>query len=290
LNPARLLKATAFAADKHRSQRRKDAEASPYINHPIAVATVLAVEGKVFDEVTLLAAALHDTVEDTQTTFGELEEHFGPEVAGLVRELRDDKSLGKDERKRLQIEHASQTSSRAKQLKIADKICNIRDITVSPPADWSLDRRSKYLTWSEEVVAGCRAVNAKLDQAFDKAITQAREVLNLKPKVIGKQEIVLQVGAEGGNLTLHGSRTASGWQFSLSVCDSSPLMVDEGEPASRHTSSCVTSWADAVVSLDKYPWAKLYPLAVHPDFSEQVWKDVESRLHQAGRDQRSLDQ
>ena len=177
MNPAQLLKAIAFAADKHSRQRRKDAEASPYINHPIAVATVLAAEGEVSDEVTLLAAALHDTVEDTQTTFVELEEHFGPEVTGLVRELTDDKSLDKMERKRLQIEHAAQASSRAKQLKIADKICNIRDITVSPPADWSLERRRKYLTWSEEVVAGCRHVNSKLDQAFDQAIAQAREVL-----------------------------------------------------------------------------------------------------------------
>jgi HD domain len=89
LNPTQLLKAIAFAADKHRHQRRKDAEASPYINHPIAVATVLAAEGDVSDEVTLIAAALHDTVEDTQTTFIELEKHFGPEVAGLVRELTD---------------------------------------------------------------------------------------------------------------------------------------------------------------------------------------------------------
>jgi guanosine-3',5'-bis(diphosphate) 3'-pyrophosphohydrolase len=181
LDPARLLKAISFAADKHSRQRRKDVEASPFINHPIAVATVLAIEGEVSDEVTLLAAALHDTVEDTKTTFEELEEHFGLEVAGLVRELTDDKSLEKAERKRLQIEHARESSARAKQLKIADKICNIRDITVSPPADWSLERRSEYLQWSEKVVAGCRHVNAKLDQAFDQAIARARELLRLNP-------------------------------------------------------------------------------------------------------------
>jgi guanosine-3',5'-bis(diphosphate) 3'-pyrophosphohydrolase len=181
LDPARLLKAISFAADKHSRQRRKDVEASPYINHPIAVGTVLAAEGEVCDEFTLLAAALHDTVEDTKTTFEELEEHFGFEVAGLVRELTDDKSLGKMERKRLQIEHARESSDRAKQLKIADKICNIRDITVSPPADWSLERRNEYLQWSEEVVAGCRHVNAKLDQAFDEAIARARELLRIDP-------------------------------------------------------------------------------------------------------------
>jgi len=178
LNPAQLLEALAFAADKHRRQRRKDLEASPYINHPIAVATVLATEGEVSDGVTLIAAALHDTVEDTETTFAELEERFGSEVAGLVREMTDDKSIDKLERKRLQIEHAAQSSGRAKQLKIADKICNIRDITVRPPADWPPERRSEYLAWAENVVAGCRHVNAKLDQAFDQAIDQARELLN----------------------------------------------------------------------------------------------------------------
>ena len=177
MNPAHLLKAIAFAAEKHSGQRRKDVEASPYINHPIAVATVLATEGEVSDEVIFLAAALHDTVEDTKTTFEELEEHFGLEVTNLVRELTDDKSLEKMERKRLQIEHAPQSSNCAKQLKIADKICNIRDISVSPPADWSLERRTEYLEWSEQVVAGCRHVNTRLDRAFDEAIAQARELL-----------------------------------------------------------------------------------------------------------------
>ncbi len=180
LNPTHLLGAIAFAADKHRRQRRKDAEASPYINHPIAVANVLAAEGDVSDEATLLAAVLHDTVEDTQTTFLELEEHFGSEVAGIVRELTDDKSLEKSERKRLQIEHARDSSIRAKKVKIADKICNVRDITLSPPANWPLQRRLEYLSWSEQVVAGCRNVNPKLDQAFDKAVAHARNVLELK--------------------------------------------------------------------------------------------------------------
>jgi GTP diphosphokinase / guanosine-3',5'-bis(diphosphate) 3'-diphosphatase len=174
LNPAHLLQAIAFAADKHRRQRRKDADASPYINHPIAVAAVLAIEGDVADEATLLCAVLHDTVEDTDTTFLDLEQRFGPEVAHLVRELTDDKALVKAEQKRLQIEHAKVSSPRAKQVRIADKICNVRDIAVIPPAHWPVQRRLDYLTWSEKVVAGCRGVNRKLDQAFDQAIAQAR--------------------------------------------------------------------------------------------------------------------
>jgi guanosine-3',5'-bis(diphosphate) 3'-pyrophosphohydrolase len=180
LNSAKLLRAITFAAEKHRDQRRKDAGASPYINHPIGVATVLATEGNVSDEVTLLAATLHDTVEDTKTTFAELEEHFGPEVANLVRELTDDKSLEKMERKRLQIDHAAHSSNTAKQLKIADKICNIRDIADSPPSDWPLQRRLEYLLWSEKVVAGCRGINPALDQAFDDAIARARTVLQIE--------------------------------------------------------------------------------------------------------------
>jgi guanosine-3',5'-bis(diphosphate) 3'-pyrophosphohydrolase len=181
MNPAHLLNAIAFAAHKHRRQRRKDADATPYINHPIAVATLLAVEGDVADQATLFCAILHDTVEDTDTTFSELEERFGQEVADLVRELTDDKSLKKYERKRLQIEHATQSSSRAKLVKLADKICNVRDLTVSPPTDWPLERRREYLAWSEKVVDGCRGVNPKLDQAFDEAVKLARDTLNLEP-------------------------------------------------------------------------------------------------------------
>jgi guanosine-3',5'-bis(diphosphate) 3'-pyrophosphohydrolase len=180
LPAANLLRALAFAADKHRRQRRKDAEATPYINHPIAVATVLAVQGEVEDEATLLCALLHDTVEDTDTTFAELAQHFGAEVADLVRELTDDNSLEKSERKRLQIEHAKGASVAAKQVKIADKICNVRDVTASPPPHWPLERRVEYLVWSEKVVAGCRGVNGKLDRVFDEALRLAREELALK--------------------------------------------------------------------------------------------------------------
>jgi guanosine-3',5'-bis(diphosphate) 3'-pyrophosphohydrolase len=179
LNSTQLLKALAFAADKHRRQRRKDSEETPYINHPIAVATVLAVEGDVTDEATLIAAILHDTVEDTETTFSELEKEFGAEITGLVRELTDDKSLLKAERKRLQVEHAPHCSVRAKQIKIADKICNVRDLTNSPPVDWPQHRLREYFDWSEKVVAGCRDINAKLDEAFDRAIQLARKSLVL---------------------------------------------------------------------------------------------------------------
>jgi len=139
-----ILKAASFAAVKHRDQRRKDAAASPYINHPLELARVLADVGGVTDAATLCAALLHDTIEDTDTTRDELARQFGEEVAALVAEVTDDKSLPKAERKRLQVEHAATISDKAKRVKLADKICNLRDVATSPPSDWSLERRREY--------------------------------------------------------------------------------------------------------------------------------------------------
>ena len=129
----KILAAIAFAADKHRNQRRKDAAASPYINHPIALANVLVNEAGIVDERVLIAAILHDTVEDTETTAQELVRHFGQEIADIVLEVTDDKSLLKAERKQQQIDHAPTISRRAKLVKLADKICNLRDLANSPP-------------------------------------------------------------------------------------------------------------------------------------------------------------
>ena len=172
-----LLDALHFAADKHRFQRRKDPEASPYINHPIAAAELLARVGGVTDTVILLAALLHDTIEDTDTTPDELEARFGPDVRGVVMEVTDDKTLPKARRKALQVEHAPRLSRRAKQVKIADKICNVLDVTYSPPAKWTIARRQEYLDWSAKVVAGCRGTNAALEKRFDEVLAEGWEKL-----------------------------------------------------------------------------------------------------------------
>ena len=169
---ARLLKAVRFSAHKHQNQRRKDEDASPYINHPLEVAELLANVGLISDLPTLLAAILHDTVEDTKTTFSELEEHFGREIQQLVAEMTDDKSLPKEERKQLQIEHARGLSARAKQIKIADKICNVRDVIYAPPPNWSGERRREYLQWAKKVVEGCRGSNANLERRFDEVFQE----------------------------------------------------------------------------------------------------------------------
>jgi guanosine-3',5'-bis(diphosphate) 3'-pyrophosphohydrolase len=175
-----FLAALQFAAHKHRNQRRKDADASPYINHPIEVAAILATRGGVTDLATLMAAILHDTIEDTETTPDELAAAFGPEVRELVVEVTDDKRLPKAERKQLQIEHAHLRSPKAKLVKLGDKIANVRDVTATPPAGWSLERRREYLDWTEKVLAGCRGSNAGLEQYYDEVLRVGRAALDAK--------------------------------------------------------------------------------------------------------------
>jgi len=171
-----IINAAAFAADKHRDQTRKDAESSPYINHPIAVANVLADAGGVTDPVILCAALLHDTVEDTETTVEELQEKFGQKIAAIVAEVTDDKSLEKQVRKELQVQHAPHISDEAKLVKLADKICNLRDILASPPADWSAERKREYFAWAARVVDGLRGVHPKLEAVFDELHARSAEL------------------------------------------------------------------------------------------------------------------
>lgn len=166
---ALLFRALVFAAHKHRGQTRKGAERHPYINHPITVASILIHEGQVTDPAVLCAAFLHDTVEDTDTTLEELEAEFGPVIAGLVREVTDDKSLEKPERKRLQVEHAPHLSPGAALVKLADKIANLRDIAAAPPVDWDAVRKREYHAWAKRVVDGLRHVHPGLASVFDAA-------------------------------------------------------------------------------------------------------------------------
>jgi GTP diphosphokinase / guanosine-3',5'-bis(diphosphate) 3'-diphosphatase len=166
---ALLLRALAFAAHKHRDQRRKDPDASPYINHPIALANVLVNEGGVTDVEVLCAALLHDTIEDTKTTLEELSAAFGARVAAIVAEVTDDATLLKAERKRLQVEHAPMLSPGAKLVKLADKICNVRDVAERAPPSWDLARRREYFDWAKRVVDALRGTHGALEAAFDAA-------------------------------------------------------------------------------------------------------------------------
>ncbi|XP_021693732.1 guanosine-3',5'-bis(diphosphate) 3'-pyrophosphohydrolase MESH1 isoform X2 [Aedes aegypti] len=161
-----------FAAVKHRNQRRLDSDKTPYINHPIGVAQILTAEGDITDFEVIQAAILHDTVEDTDTTFEELEREFGYAVRRLVEEVTDDKTLPKAERKRLQIEHAAGTSPQAKLVKLADKIYNLRDLQRCRPEGWTEERCRDYFTWAKRVCEGLRGTNQALEGILDEIFKQ----------------------------------------------------------------------------------------------------------------------
>ena len=168
-----LAQAADYAARQHIAQRRKGELAEPYINHLTEVAALLA-EATGGDDATLLAGGLlHDTLEDTDATYEDLEQRFGPEVAALVAEVTDDKSLPKEERKRLQIEKTAGKSRRARLLKIADKTSNLRGLVSSPPKGWPQARLRDYVVWAHDVVRSCRGLNPRLEAAFDEAHEKA---------------------------------------------------------------------------------------------------------------------
>jgi guanosine-3',5'-bis(diphosphate) 3'-pyrophosphohydrolase len=170
-----LFRALAFSAEKHTKQRRKDIDKTPYINHPISLANILA-QRWVIDENVLCAAILHDTIEDTETTVSELQEHFGEKITSIVLEVTDDKSLEKSVRKQKQVEHAASISHEAKLVKLADKISNITDIINSPPTDWSSERKKDYFVWAKAVVDNLRGAHQGLEKDFDDLINKAKIV------------------------------------------------------------------------------------------------------------------
>ncbi len=165
----KLADAYRFAADRHVGQRRKGEAAEPVVNHLAEVADLVARATAGADVELVVAAVLHDTVEDTDTTFEELAGRFGGRVASLVAEVTDDKTLPLAERKRLQVEHAAHASHGAKVIKIADKTSNLRAMAESPPRNWSEARRAEYLEWGRQVVDNCRGANRWLEDQFDEA-------------------------------------------------------------------------------------------------------------------------
>jgi GTP diphosphokinase / guanosine-3',5'-bis(diphosphate) 3'-diphosphatase len=163
-----ILSAARFAAEKHAQQRRKSENGEPYFNHLLEVAELIAASSPELDVELMMAAFLHDTVEDTGVTLQELEQRFGKDVAALVAEVTDDKSLPKEIRKQLQVEHTPDKSPRAQTLKLADKISNLRAIISSPPVGWSRERKRQYFEWARQVVSGIASPNELLKSEFDK--------------------------------------------------------------------------------------------------------------------------
>jgi (p)ppGpp synthase/HD superfamily hydrolase len=168
-----VLKAAERAAHWHATQRRKGAAREPYINHLLEVARLVAEATGGRDEALVVAALLHDAVEDQEVSRAAIAQEFGEDVASLVMEVTDDKRLPHAERKRLQVQHAPGRSPRAALLKLADKTSNLTALAISPPADWSVARRLEYVQWGRDVVAGLVVENAWLQERFADAADAA---------------------------------------------------------------------------------------------------------------------
>ena len=169
-----LIQAIHYASYQHLHQRRKNKEASPYIHHPLTVMYLLSRVANVADPEILAAAVLHDTVEDTSSELADIESRFGSTVAAYVKEVSDDQSLPKTERKRLQVVNASKSSLGARLIKLADKTANLQDLVESPPAHWSAERIVTYLHWSKEVVDELRGVHQGLEELFDETFLEVK--------------------------------------------------------------------------------------------------------------------
>ncbi len=168
-----VLNAAETAARWHAGQKRKGAAAEPYINHLLEVARLVAEATKGEDPALIIAALLHDAIEDQQISPATIASRFGDDAAALVQEVTDDKSLPSSERKRRQVEEAPRKSARAKILKLADKVSNVTAIGNDPPADWPVQRQSDYIQWGRNVVAGLKGVSRELEGKFDAAAAEA---------------------------------------------------------------------------------------------------------------------
>jgi len=164
-----VAQALDFAARKHAHQRRKGINAEPYINHLTEVALLLAEATGGEDAALVMAGLLHDTIEDTETTPRELQAAFGADVASLVAEVSDDTRLPREERRRRQVQSAPGKSARARMIKLADKIANLRSIAESPPVGWSGRRKREYVAWAREVAAASCPTNERLERQFEEA-------------------------------------------------------------------------------------------------------------------------
>jgi (p)ppGpp synthase/HD superfamily hydrolase len=180
-----VLQAADAAARWHVHQRRKGSAQEPYVNHLLEVANLVTAATNGTDPNVVIAALLHDAIEDQGIAAETIAGEFGKQVADIVMEVTDDKSLPKDVRKRKQVESAPKKSREAKMIKLADKTSNLRAVATSPASDWSVVRRLEYIEWAKSVVAGLRGTSPWLEQQFDEAAERAVRSLHLPIAVTG---------------------------------------------------------------------------------------------------------
>lgn len=171
------MSAILFAIDRHHHQLRKGEQERPYVIHPLEAAELLVTFGKVTDEDIIIGAILHDILEDTETTLEEFRARFGETVLNYVQEVSDDKKLQKQERKDLQIEMAPSLSMGASLIRLADKICNVREMRTNPPVGWDVERKLEYIDWAASVVNAMELVNQPLNDLFEQEYEKSRNDL-----------------------------------------------------------------------------------------------------------------
>lgn len=175
----KIVRACSYAAQMHAGQRRKGAAGEPYVNHVIDVADRVA-QSAAADETLVIAALLHDVVEDTRGTAAEIAAMFGADVAALVLEVSDNKALPKAERKWQQEMTVAAKSDGAKRIKLADKASNLTALALSPPTHWDAARKADYVAWAMRVIEPCRGLDPLLEAGFDAAVLRAQAALGLQ--------------------------------------------------------------------------------------------------------------
>jgi (p)ppGpp synthase/HD superfamily hydrolase len=173
-----VLRAADAAARWHVHQRRKGSAQEPYINHLLEVASLVTEATGATEPNVVVAALLHDAIEDQGITADTIARDFGQHVADIVTEVTDEKSLHKAERKRLQVANALNKSREAKLIKLADKTSNVRAVANSPAPNWTVERRREYVEWATKVIAGLRGTSPWLEQQFDDATERALRVIS----------------------------------------------------------------------------------------------------------------
>jgi (p)ppGpp synthase/HD superfamily hydrolase len=167
-----VLGAAQAAAKWHVNEQRKGVK-EPYVNHLLEVAALVAEATGGKDPTIVVAALLHDAIEHQDVPRRMIADAFGEDVARLVEEVTDDKTLGKKERQRKQVQQAPEKSTAAKIIKLADKISNLRNIAACTPAEWSMKKRINYIKWARDVARGLAGASDWLEKNFEVVALEA---------------------------------------------------------------------------------------------------------------------
>ncbi len=165
-----VFDALIFGAEKHKAQVRSNLKKTPYIIHPIEVADFVMRIGKVYDKNVLSAALLHDVMDETGTTYEEIENRYGKIVSQYVQEMTVKKELTLKEQKKYQIIQAFHQTPSVAVIKLSDKLSNLKTLAQTPPASWSRDRIDQYFQWAQSVIENLPEANSFLKQAVKDVI------------------------------------------------------------------------------------------------------------------------